>query len=74
MFDSFRVYRLGEQPDRHSAKEIAIVRLSCEAGLRDCTAETRRTRSKEFLINKFSDLCELCASAVNISSQKIRNN
>ena len=30
-----------------------------------CTAETQRTRSKEFLINKFSDVCELCASAVN---------
>jgi len=25
----------------------------------------QRTRSKEFLIKKFSDLCELCASAVN---------
>jgi hypothetical protein len=29
------------------------------------TAEARRTRSKEFLIKKFSDLCELCASVVN---------
>ena len=33
--------------------------LSCEAGLGDCTAEARRTRSKEFLGKKFSDLCEL---------------
>jgi hypothetical protein len=33
-----------------------------EAGFGDCTAEAR---SKEFLIKKFSDLCELFASAVN---------
>jgi hypothetical protein len=26
------------------------------------------------LIKKFSDLCELCVSVVNISSQKTRNN
>ncbi len=57
-------------------------------GLGDCTAEARpstgsgrgepveprRTPSKELLIKKFSDLCELCASAVNISSQETRNN
>jgi hypothetical protein len=43
-----------------------VFRLSCEAGLGDCTAEARRTRSKEFLIKKFSDLCELRASAVSI--------
>jgi hypothetical protein len=62
-----------------------VVRLSCEAGLEDCTAdppkdgsatvfkaEALRTRSKEFLIKKFSDLWELCASAVNTSSQKNR--
>jgi hypothetical protein len=49
-------------------------RHSCEAGLGDCTAEARRTRSKEFLIEKFSDLCELGASVVNTSSQKTRNN
>ena len=49
-----------------------VVRLSCEAGLEDWTAEARRTRSKEFLMKKFSDLCELCASAVNTSSQKYR--
>jgi hypothetical protein len=35
------------------------LRHSCEAGLGDYTAEARRTRSKEFLIKKFSDLCEL---------------
>jgi hypothetical protein len=29
------------------------------------TAEARRTRSKKFLIKKYSDLCELCVSAVN---------
>ena len=58
-----------------------VVRLSCEAGLEDCTAdppkdgsatvfkaEALRTRSKEFLIKKFSDLCELGASVVNASS------
>ena len=31
-------------------------------GLGDCTAEARRARSKEFLIKKYSELCELCAS------------
>ena len=51
-----------------------VFRLYCEAGLRDCTAETRRTRSKEFLIKKFSELCELWASVVNTSSQETRNN
>jgi hypothetical protein len=49
-------------------------RHSCEVGLGDCTAKARRTRSKEFLIKKFSDLCELSASVVNTSSQKTRNN
>jgi len=32
---------------------------------RELTAEARRARSKEFLIKKYSELCELCASAVN---------
>ena len=31
---------------------------------RELTAETRRAPSKEFLIKKYSDLCELCVSAV----------
>jgi hypothetical protein len=39
-------------------------RLSCEADLGELTAEARRTRSKEFLIRKYSELCELCASVV----------
>jgi hypothetical protein len=51
---------------------LARFRISCEAGLGDFTAdppkdgsatvfkaEARSTRSKEFLIKKFSDLCEL---------------
>jgi hypothetical protein len=29
------------------------------------TAEARRARTKEFLIKKYSELCELCASVVN---------
>ena len=29
------------------------------------TAEARRTRSKEFLIRNYSELCELCVSVVN---------
>ncbi len=33
------------------------------------TAEARRARSKEFLIIKHSELCELCASAVNTASR-----
>ena len=41
---------------------------------RPSTSQDRlRMRSKEFLIKKLSDLCELCASAVNTSSQKTRN-
>jgi hypothetical protein len=52
-----------------------------KTGLEDCTAEApkdgsatifkaeaRRTPRKEFLIKKFSDLCELGASVVNSSS------
>jgi hypothetical protein len=38
--------------------------LSCEPGLGDCTAEARRTRRKEFLIRKYSELCELCITIV----------
>jgi hypothetical protein len=30
----------------------------------DLTAEALRAQSKEFLIRKYSDLCELCVSAV----------
>jgi hypothetical protein len=51
-----------------------VFRLSCGAGLKDYTAEARRTQRKEFLIKKFSDLCELSASVVNTSSRKTRNN
>jgi hypothetical protein len=50
---------------------IWVFWLACEAGLGDYTAETR---SKEFLIKKFSDLCELGASVVNTSSQKTWDN
>jgi hypothetical protein len=47
--------------------------LSYEAGHGDCTAEAPfdvaqdrpRTLSKEVLIKKFSNLCELCVFAVN---------
>jgi hypothetical protein len=49
-------------------------RHSFKAGLGDCTAEAQRPRRKEFLIKKFSDLCELGAFVVDISSQKTRNN
>ena len=41
-------------------------------GLGDCTAEARRSRSKEFLVKKYSELSELCASVVNIPSQETR--
>ena len=30
----------------------------------DFTAEAQRAQSKEFLIKKYSDLCELCVSVV----------
>ncbi len=54
--------------------KLRVFRLSCEARIGDCTAEARWARSKEFLIKKFSELCELCASVVNPSSQETRNN
>ncbi|MGH7817521.1 MAG: hypothetical protein ACREOR_09055 [Candidatus Binatia bacterium] len=38
----------------------------------ELTAETLRALSKEFLIKKYSDLSELCASVVNIPSQETR--
>jgi hypothetical protein len=45
--------------------KLRVLRLSCEAdAVGDCTAEARRTRSKEFLAKKLSDLCELRASVV----------
>src|SRR6266496_3392635 len=48
-----------------------VFRLSCEAQLGDCTAEARRARSKECLIMKFSELCELCI-AMHINSRGLR--
>ena len=51
-----------------------VFRLSYEAGIGDYTAEARRTPSKQFLVKQFSDLCELCASVVNTSSQKTWKN
>lgn len=39
-------------------------------GLGDYTAEARRARSKEFLTERYSELCELCDSAVNIPHSK----
>ena len=45
--------------------------LGCsDVTLGDYTAEARRTRSKEFLIRNYSELCELCASVVNTPSQE----
>jgi hypothetical protein len=51
-------------------------------GLGDCTAEAPfdvaqdrlGTLSKEFLIKKYSELCELGVSVVNIPSQETRQN
>jgi len=49
---------------------MGVFRLWCgKQGLGYCTAEALRARSKEFLIKKYSELCELCASVVNVSSQ-----
>ncbi len=47
----------------------------CEARLGDHTAEAQRTPRREFLSNnKSSELCELSASVVNISSHEIHKN
>jgi hypothetical protein len=40
----------------------------------DSETAPRKTPSKESVIKKFSDLCELGGSVVNTSSQKARNN
>ena len=48
---------------------LRVFRLSYEARLGDCTAEAPfdcaqdrlQARSKEFLIKKYSEICELCA-------------
>ncbi|MGZ8467194.1 MAG: hypothetical protein ACXWXT_16750, partial [Candidatus Binatia bacterium] len=40
----------------------------------NCTTEARRTRSKEFLIEKFSELGDLRASAVKTFSQETGKN
>jgi hypothetical protein len=76
-----------DSPFMVTTLEKGCFRLSCEAGLKECTAdppkdrsatifkaEARRTRSKKFLIKKFADLCELHASVVNPYLQKTRNN
>jgi hypothetical protein len=55
----------------HAYHHVHLTRSSgfpVKTGLEDCTAEARRTPRKEFLIKKFSDLCELGASVVNSSS------
>jgi hypothetical protein len=44
--------------------ELGVSAVKKEFGY--LTTEARSTRSKEFLIKKFADLCELCASAVKI--------
>jgi hypothetical protein len=41
-----------------------------DAAFGDYTAEALRSRSKEFWIKNYSDLCELCASVVNTPSQE----
>ena len=40
--------------------------------MKNITAEALRTRSKEFLIKKFSELCELCVSVVKTVSSSGR--
>jgi hypothetical protein len=40
----------------------------------DFSSGPRKTRIKESVVKKFSDLCELGGSLVNTSSQEIRNN
>jgi hypothetical protein len=40
--------------------ELSVMKKDSE----DFTAEAPRAQSKEFLIKKYSDLCELCVSVV----------
>ena len=54
--------------------KLWVFSLSRKEGLGNFTAEPQSTPSKEFLIRKFSELCELCASVVNTSSQATRYN
>ena len=72
---------------RFRLRDFKVFRLPCEAGLGDCTAEARpstgsghgepveprRARRKAFLIEKYSELCELCVSVVNASSEETQN-
>jgi hypothetical protein len=51
-----------------------VFRLSVKPEHGDCTAEALRTPSKEVLVKKFSDLCELGASVVNPFFTETRNN
>jgi hypothetical protein len=41
-------------------------------GSENCPAEALRTRRKEFLYTYYSELCELCASVVKMSSDETR--
>jgi len=45
-----------------------------EATLGDYTAEALKSQRNEFSIKKYSELCVLRASVVNILSQQIRKN
>jgi hypothetical protein len=61
----FRQTRPGDWRGVIERAAEALRRKEWAAGL--FTAEARRTQSKEFLIKKYSDLCELGVSVVKIS-------
>jgi hypothetical protein len=49
---------------------IWVFRLPCgKEKFGYLTAEALRARRKEFLIKKYSELCDLCSSVVNTLSQ-----
>ena len=57
------VYKMGTSGFRVGNWANAIP-VRGEEGLGVCTAEAPRAQSKEFLIKKYSDLCELCTTMV----------
>ena len=56
---------VGQRAAYHEAHEGEV---PAQAGIQigDFTAEALRSRSKEFLLKKYSELCVLCASVVNL--------
>jgi hypothetical protein len=58
-------------PDLQAFVWLTLPTLFSVQRFGDYTTEALRSRCKEFLIKKYSELCELCASVVNILQRKL---